>query len=816
MSKSKEAKSRIRINNLLTESGWLLEDTATQKANVIFEDNVNINNAGEDFENISKGYIDYLLLDDQKFPLCILEAKKESISPLSAKEQARDYAKGKNCRFIILSNGVSHYFWDINIDNPIQITEFPTQQSLMSRSDYKPNRQDLIDSKITAEYLNMKDGKVLRYYQIEALQAIQNSAKLGKSRFLLEMATGTGKTTTAAAVCKLFLSTGNAKRILFLVDRIELEDQAVKAFKEILSNDYFVQSYKIGEWNKQHIVVSTIQTLLAGNKYRSEFSATDFDLVISDEAHRSIGGNSRAVFEYFLGYKLGLTATPKDYVKGTDKNKETINSESRKLKDTYKTFGCEGGEPTYRYDLKKGVEDNFLHNPFVIDARTKITTELLSSKGYNIDVQSEDGNSEDLNFGAKDFEKTFFNDETNRVFCQTILDKGYTDPITNEFGKTLIFCVSRSHAAKITNILNDLASVMYQGKYSSDFATQVTSDVMNSQEYTKQFSANRLHGKSSFAEETFPDYQTSKCRICVTVGMMTTGYDCPDLLNIALLRPIFSPSDFVQMKGRGTRKYNFVYSETGQTAAKTGYLLLDFFGNYEYFEKDFDYNEKLKLNVASNTGDKTEIKTTTKDLDANVGDNLLTETLINIGKECMKIDRHLYPEVHQQFEFVVRTSEVLQKINKEQGEYGLEDYIKAEVFNKPNEYWNAEKIRQSYEKKFKTGRKLTLIEMIQNALGITNGFKSRLQRIEEEYQKFIDIQKPDIKIHETQKATLLKDYFETYISDTEFRKHARSGNYAMQSNFEMSELQLLNGSIQDVKDYTDEYLNNEISEFNWK
>lgn len=136
MQSKKEAKARIKINNLLTQSDWLLDDIDDIKANVILESGVDIKSIGDDFENISKGFIDYLLLDDKNFPLCVLEAKRESIHPLSAKEQARDYAKGQNCRFIILSNGISHYLWDIKISTPVQITEFPTQESLIHRQDY--------------------------------------------------------------------------------------------------------------------------------------------------------------------------------------------------------------------------------------------------------------------------------------------------------------------------------------------------------------------------------------------------------------------------------------------------------------------------------------------------------------------------------------------------------------------------------------------------------------------------------------------------------------------------------------------------------
>jgi type I restriction enzyme R subunit len=144
--------------------------------------------------------------------------------------------------------------------------------------------------------------------------------KDGKDRFLFEMATGTGKTLIAAAVIKLFLRTGNASRVLFLVDRLELEEQARENFVAYLKNDFTAVVYKENrdDWRKAEVVVSTVQSLLFNNKYQQLFSPTDFDLVISDEAHRSIGGNARAVFDYFIGYKLGLTATPRDFLKNFD------------------------------------------------------------------------------------------------------------------------------------------------------------------------------------------------------------------------------------------------------------------------------------------------------------------------------------------------------------------------------------------------------------------------------------------------------------------------------------------------------------------
>ena len=270
-------------------------------------------------------------------PLCVLEAKKESIHPLTAKDQARGYASRNSIPFIILSNGNTHYFWDLkNSLQPEQIVEFPTQESLIERLNYNPIKQNLSNEKVDEFYLAnskfpsiaqrteedqnilLKEYKLkkLRYYQVEAIQSIQNAIADNRTRFLLEMATGTGKTTTTAAICKLFLSSGNVNRILFLVDRIELEEQAVKELNNMIGNDYSVDTFKKtkdGSWRSNRIIVSTIKTLMSNDKYKNDFTPTDFQLVISDEAHRSLGGDSRKVFEYFVGYKLGLRTSPKSF-----------------------------------------------------------------------------------------------------------------------------------------------------------------------------------------------------------------------------------------------------------------------------------------------------------------------------------------------------------------------------------------------------------------------------------------------------------------------------------------------------------------------
>ena len=277
---------------------------------------------------------------------------------------------------------------------------------------------------------------------------------------MFEMATGTGKTLTAAAVIKLFLRSGNASRVLFLVDRLELEDQAHKVFTALLSADFQTVVYKENrnDWHRAEIVVTTVQSLLFNNKYQRLFSPTDFDLVISDEAHRSIGGNARAVFDFFVGYKLGLTATPRDYLKSTGKTGTTVRdpreTERRLLLDTYRTFGCESGQPTFRYSLLDGVKEGFLINPTVVDARTDVTTQLLSEDGFIVSAIDETGEDQEEAYKQREFEKRFYSEATNQLFCKTFLENALRDPISGEIGKSIVFAVSQNHAAKLAQIFN--------------------------------------------------------------------------------------------------------------------------------------------------------------------------------------------------------------------------------------------------------------------------------------------------------------------------------------------------------------------------
>ena len=797
----KEATARIKINKLLEAAGWRFFADSSGPANIRLEPSVTIKSTdldalGANFEKSTKGFVDFLLLDAKGFPLLVLEAKAEDKNPLVGKEQARKYSKSQNCRFVILSNGNLHYFWDLERGNPYVITSFPTPDSVTGYQKLAPNPQRLIEEQVGADYIvrtqrpnyaaeaawqneTERPGYIqanklrfLRPYQLKAIHSLQTAVGDGKDRFLFEMATGTGKTLTAAAVIKLFLRSGNVRRVLFLVDRLELEDQAKKAFAAVLSADFQTVIYKENrdDWRRAEIVVTTVQSLLFNNKYQKLFSPTDFDLVISDEAHRSIGGNARAVFDYFIGYKLGLTATPRDYLRRFDSaspsTRDPREAERRLLLDTYRTFGCENSQPTFRYGLLDGVKEGFLINPTVVDARTEVTTTLLSEEGFVVNFTDDTGEDQQQAFKQREFEKRFFADTTNQLLCKTFLENALRDPVSGEIGKAIVFAVSQNHAAKLAQIFNQMADRMFPGKYQSDFAVQVTSQIPDAQQFTINFANNNLLGSANF----IPAYKTSKARICVTVGMMTTGYDCTDILNIGLFRPIFSPTDFIQIKGRGTRKHDFrellfddTLKEGLQQPIKAAFKLFDFFANCEYFEEEFNYDEVLKLPPPRGQGRDDDggqgqgpvvVGGTYEHLGADILASMRVEQITADG---MKIDRMFF----EKFEDVIRADDTVAAA-VEAGQWDrVIDYVNREVFDKPEEYYTLDKLRKAAA----VDRRLTLREILEKVFGLIPRFKSRDELLEEEFSKFVADRVPE----PPSAIPAIKTYFKAYVTSNRVR-----------------------------------------------
>lgn len=770
---AKEAKARIKINKLLEDAGWRFFDSAEGKANISLEHrtkkgNISGDTLGNDLENAPDGFIDYLLLNEQNRPVALVEAKRESIDPLTAKEQTREYARGQNIRHVFLSNGNVHYYWDLESGNPTVISRILSLEHIGEAGQWQPAPEKMKAIEIANDYIALsqdsqwrnysaeqqtdavinKGVRRLRPYQVEAAQVLQKEYVEGKRRFLFEMATGTGKTLLSAAIIKMFIRSGNADRVLFLVDRIELENQAYKNFTKYLSKDAItsvIYKQNRDNWHDAQIVITTIQSFSTDNRYLKLFSPSDFQLIISDEAHRTIGGNNRVIFEYFLGVKLGLTATPKDYLKGVDvidmQAKDPRQLERRLLLDSYKTFGCDNGVPTFRFSLEDAVKSTppYLCMPFLLDARTEVTTELLSKEGWSVKFVNDEGEEEEDTYFKKDFMRKFFSPETNLSFVRCFFENAKRDPISGEIGKTIFFCVSRAHCTELTQMLNVEAAARYPDKYGSgsDFAMQITSDIPGCQKATISFAENNLNGWSNYNPELI-DYESSKTRVCLTVGMMTTGYDCEDILNIVLARPIFSPSDYIQIKGRGTRLFTFEYRHGAgkKEEKKDNYHLFDFFANHQYFQDEFDYKKRLEPppiggedGGGGGGGGGSDGYTYTGPDDVK---NVVKE---EFGRDnIMRVDTEAFSKG---FEAKAREeaeqSEELREAVEQEDWQKLWNFTTANLFDKPNEYWNFEKLQAAYG----IDRRITPEELMQKVFVPGYHLKNRQNLVDEQFERFI-------------------------------------------------------------------------------
>ncbi|HEX8429180.1 DEAD/DEAH box helicase family protein [Hymenobacter sp.] len=803
---AKEAQARLKINSLLETAGWRFFPSSAGAATISCEYRVGRRKVksevlGNDFEHAPEGYVDYLLLNPEGRPVALVEAKRETIDPLSAKEQARIYARQLAIRYVFLSNGNLHYFWDLEEGNPTRISHFLSPTELGKAQVWQPNPKALTAVVLDDAYIAVsqeprwpsltpaerlaaqedKNVRVLRDYQLEAVQALQTAFGKGKRRFLFELATGTGKTLLSAAVAKLFIRSGNADRILFLVDRIELEQQAWKNFKAYLEADAIrtvIYKESRDNWQGAQVVVTTIQSLTRDNRYLTRFSPSDFQLIISDEAHRTIGGNNRVIFEYFIGSKLGLTATPRNYLRGIADDLADTDPrqfERRMLLDTYRTFGSDDGQPTYQFNLLNAVQHQppYLVNPRTFDARTTVTTELLSLQGWHQVLASEDGEEQEDTYFKRDFEKKFFSPETNLAFIRTFMRHAQRDPLTGEIGKTILFAVSRRHATKLTQLLNEEAHQLFPGKYQSDFAQQITSDLPGAQAATTGFANNNLGGTSRFAP-TMLGYETSRTRVCVTVAMMTTGYDCTDLLNVVLARPIFSPIDFIQIKGRGTRLHTFRHrGADGQErkVSKQTFYLFDFFANCAYFEHEHDYDERINLPQPGQP------RPAGPPPPPPIGgysftgpDDLHDLVEEQIGEYGMRVDR----EYARGFENATRErvqqdAAAAAAVTRKDWDI-VEEFVKRNLFNMPTEYWTTDKLREAYN----VNRRISLTEILQKIFGDITDFKTREQLADEYFNQFLSVEGVD-----GSKVEELRALFLCYLFDPELRAILTRKQYSL-------------------------------------
>ena len=453
------------------------------------------------------------------------------------------------------------------------------------------------------------------------------------------------------------------------------------------------------------------------------------------------------------------------------------------------------GEATFKYSLEEGEKDGILAQTKLVDIRTEITTDLLSKEGYTVKDIDEDGEEIEKIFKKKHYEKKFYSDKTNRTFCEQILKHSEKDPIAGEVGKTLVFCVSQKHASKITEILNELAHKKYPDKYNSDFAIQITSSVTDAQNHSSDFSNNKLLGKTRFEE----DYPSSRVRVCSTVAMLTAGYDCPDILNVVLLRPIFSPSQYVQIKGRGTRKCVFKHEDKENNLIekkKEHFRLIDFFANWEYFEKEYPYKEPLKVDLDHETGEGFSESGLNKVSDSEKSyESHLPDPVKKVNTKDLIRQR-----VDVEFFSPLKKDQKLKEIFQNQEITEAERYVKKKYFDKPDLYITLEKLQKYIIEDIKeTDRSVGLSEIIRKTLGEIKRYKTKDEHVEEHCDDFLRLN--DIK---SKDYSPLRRLFFHFMKDEKLRKIIKSKKYAdlrADSNLDFETVKLMLPHIEKIKEY---------------
>lgn len=549
-----EAFSRVLIDAMLTAQGWDVTDTNAVRFEVVMPDSTRA---------------DYVLCDRNGRSLAVIEAKRYSVNPADATEQAKAYAQHLDVPYVFLTNGSEILFWEWQREAyPHPVKTFFKQDDLERRFASLTLRKDVLNVPIDVKIAG-------RDYQQNCIQTVCREIKQGRRKLLIEMATGTGKTRTAAALIKRLFEANAVTRVLFLVDRIPLAKQTEDAFAEHLP-DYPAYVLRAGRrfQDEKRITITTLQSMI--NLY-GEYSSGYFDLIVSDECHRSIYGKWSGVLKYFDGVQIGLTATPcvanLDDLGGDEEDKLFV-------KDTLRFF--EVKEPTFSYKLKDAIRDGVLA-PYQIYAAKTVKT--AAEGGFEVKRNELDWSAMDAEtrsefeklFEAGDpieidpsaLERRFTIPERNRAIVREyrqVLENGFIDakgikrmPL---FGKTIVFAVNKKHAETLARMFDEA------------FADKKPSPDIRYADYvvSGQGPDDTLDGMAKirrFKKEPFP-------QILVSVNMLDTGFDCPEVCNLVFARFTRSAILYQQMRGRGTRK----------TSKKPVFTMFDFVGVCDYHGDD--------------------------------------------------------------------------------------------------------------------------------------------------------------------------------------------------------------------------------------
>jgi type I restriction enzyme R subunit len=526
-----EAFSRALIDELLKDQGWKITDGHGVRFEHPLPDNTRA---------------DYLLCDRRGRGLAVIEAKNSSINPADAAAQALHYARLAEVPFVFLANGREIRFWDWQREaHPHPVRTFFAQDDLERRAASRQLRVDPLTKPIDRRIAG-------RDYQVACIDALCREIQRGRRKLLVEMATGTGKTRTAAALIKRLFEANAVTRVLFLVDRIPLALQTEDAFSEHL-RDYPCYVLRAGRrfQDEKRITITTLQSMI--NLYH-DYSAGYFDLIVTDECHRSIYGKWRKVLEYFDGIQIGLTATPcvarQDYDDGDE--------DQLFVRDTLRFF--EVDQPTFVYTLKQAVEEGYLVGYQIYQARTVKTA---AEGGFEVrrdeivwdeldaatrqELEAAFGDKNTLTVDPSALERKFTIPERNRAIVREfrqVMEQGYHDakgirrkPL---IGKTIVFAVTKRHAETLARLLD------------AEFAHPKPSPEVRYADYvvSGQGQEDTVDGVTRirrFKKDKFP-------QVLVSVNMLDTGFDCPEVVNLLFARFTKSVILYRQMRGRGTRK----------------------------------------------------------------------------------------------------------------------------------------------------------------------------------------------------------------------------------------------------------------------
>lgn len=730
---STEADARILIDKLLEAARWDL----TNKALVSTE------------ESSSDGRADYLLKDTRSRPLAIIEAKRFSIDPYSAKEQAQEYARSLGAPFIILSNGHEHYFWDYGDGDARPVMGMPSQADLERRANIKVHRKgSLAESLAVVSFpaqLTFKGEEIkTREYQIEFLKKADEALVSGRRRMLFEMATGTGKTLTIAMLMKRWFQAAVISRVLFLVDRIELAKQAKETFDDYLRDWPTVILYGGKRSLEGQIVVGTLDTIasqLGGNGFGHGY----FDLVVTDECHRSIYNTHRATLGHFDAVHIGLTATP------NPGELHWISEHERRLvRNTYIFFDCwdaskKEGRPTFEYGIQRAIKEGHLAGYRIYHAESVLTYEGAQWEGEEIkpgawgrEVESEDR--------LKTIIQEYSAADSERAQARP--------------RKTIVFAVSEKQATVLVRLFNRLLTdedCLRIARQTNRSPAQVRQD------FAKKITCYTNNGNPKPVIDQFK-YDPLPL-IAVSVDMLDTGYDHKEVENLVMLRPTQSAIKYAQMRGRGSRLCPRIN--------KTEFVIYDFVGNSKRFNDPAEAYHKPKA-VGTSPGskpaktddptgaDETESKSVTKYqegglrqfhliAEGSLDDEIRAREIILVGPEGLAIDRKTYREKWEEKIIELKQSDpAVEKIFSGEELSDTEWETLTQRLNSPRYYFNEESLRRAFEQP--TG---SLSDFIRVALGIDR-FLTREERIEKAFNTWVAENSSSINPSQAQMLRLLK------------------------------------------------------------